>query len=140
MDSSEAASSTSRPDLQELDELLSDYMTRALGAVPLEERIDAKVVFPSADEMAIRLVPLHALERLREAEADHHRVASVMWAAVGSLVGLITNAAFADGWPSQWALVLAGVLLTASIASLYLNVVTGRRATERRHAMFGRTT
>jgi hypothetical protein len=126
-------------DLEELDGLLSNYMARALDAVPppLEDRLNARVVMPTPEQLAVRLVPLHTLELLREAESDHNRVAAVMWASVGSLIGLVTNAAFADGRPSPWALALAAVLLTASLSSAYLTRVTGRRVTRRRAELFG---
>ncbi len=77
--------------LREIDDLLTTAIHASLDGLPLSDQVNAPVLIPGRDELAIRLVPLHSLERFQEAESDQNVASNALWCLIGSILGFITN-------------------------------------------------
>ncbi len=55
------------------------------------ERLRAKVVLPSAEDMAVRLVPSNSLDRLEEYRSDETKAYLLIGIFLGAVLGILSN-------------------------------------------------
>jgi hypothetical protein len=84
-------SGPSRPPDKDLDTYLSEVLQNTLGGEIASTDAAAAVVLPDKEDLTIRLVSQHSLERLRDAEADKAVYDNLLWCLLGGLVGFATN-------------------------------------------------
>lgn len=56
----------------------------------------APVEIPTREQMKVKLVPVHLVNRLEEARSDEHFWGAVFWAVMGAILGIICNWATSD--------------------------------------------
>lgn len=94
-------------------------------------RLTADIVLPSADAMAVRLVPVHQLERLEEYRSDENWGFLLIGTFLGGVLGILVNAANTDNFAfSRPSIVLMGVMFVLTVLSLLWTIRLKKRAIE----------
>lgn len=100
----------------------------SFNGLPVTEEIRASILMPAAEKLAIRLVPLEALERLRDSEADTSLIDAGMWAVVGALLGVVCGIPLGGQQPSLATAIVICALAIVGLVALTLRMRFGRRS------------
>lgn len=97
---------------QRLEEILKT-VTRAVGE---SEEITARVIIPRREDMDVRLVPVHSLERLEEYRSDENIAYLLIGTFAGAVLGILSNWATNETFViTNFSLVLMSLLVTLTI-------------------------
>lgn len=76
---------------EELDRRLGDMLKTANRAVGRSEELTARVILPQQEDMDVRLVPSHSLERLEEYRSDENIAYLLIGLFGGAILGILGN-------------------------------------------------
>lgn len=108
-------------DLPGLSPHASQQLARAiLGPTP-------RVVMPSGDAMAVRLVPISALHQYDDLRSDQALVVSATFLLIGAVLGLLTSMVMSTSSISAAAWTLGACLTVATAVATALSVRCARR-------------
>lgn len=114
--------------LRAADAQLAAAINTELDGLPPQKEIRAQVLMPAAEKLTIRLVPIDALERLRDAESDRAVVDAFLWCISGALVAQLLAWFAASEPPTAAGIAIAVALTFGVIVSLLFRLRFGRRA------------
>jgi hypothetical protein len=117
----------------DLDKYLSEIIRNTFGGDLATGDASAPIVLPDRQELAVRLVSQHSLERLRDAEADRSIFDNLLWCLLGGLIGFFTNVATSRSVTIGAAgYVFIAVLAIAAVATYAMRLRLSRRLNEAR--------
>jgi hypothetical protein len=131
----EAVRKEAMPDakLQRILEPIQESVKRALEQT---NGMSAKVILPTDDEMAVRLVPLQQVERIEEYRGDQSIFFTLVGLFGGAVLGILSNWATLQAFTmTRASLVLSALFLLLCILCGVWTVVIGRRATKAKRQM-----
>ncbi|MCE6999582.1 hypothetical protein LZG04_32925 [Saccharothrix sp. S26] len=109
-----------------LDAYVADIINKTVGGEPAGHST-APIVMPAREELVVRLVTQHSLDRLRDAEADRTLFDSVLWSLVGAVLGFFTNVITGDDPVSTAGYVLLAMLVVAFAGVVLVRIRLARR-------------
>jgi hypothetical protein len=112
----------------ELDGYLSELVRKSFGGDIATGDASAPIILPDKEDLTIRLVSQHSLERLRDAEADKSIFDNLLWCLLGGAIGFFTNVATAD----TISIKAAGFVFMAFMAAATITILILRRRLSRR--------
>jgi hypothetical protein len=77
----------------DLDNYLSEVIRNTFGGELATADASAPIVLPDRQDLTVRLVSQHSLDRLRDAEGDRSIFDNLLWCLLGGLIGFLTNVA-----------------------------------------------
>jgi hypothetical protein len=116
------------PEPVELDGYLSELVRKSFGGDVATGDASAPIILPEKEDLTVRLVSQHSLERLRDAEADKSIFDNLLWCLLGGALGFFTNVATAD----KISITASGFVFMAFMAAATITVLALRRRLSRR--------
>jgi|SRR5215471_14942892 len=116
----------------DLDHYLSDLIRTTLGAEIASGDTSAPIIFPEREELAVRLVTQHSLDRLQDAESDRAVFDNLLWCLLGGIVGFFTNIVTGNQKIETTGYVLLACMAVAAVATLAMRRRLSRRLTDAR--------
>ncbi|MBB4677041.1 MULTISPECIES: hypothetical protein [Crossiella] len=104
-----------------MDQYIAELIRHNFGGDPIHPGSSAPIVLPNREELTVRLVTQHSLDRLRDAESDRALFDSMMWCLLGGIVGFFTNV-ITGGQPVS----LSGVIFVVMLGLVTAGVVVMR--------------
>jgi len=98
--------------------------------------LTAQVILPSAEDMSVRLVPLHSLERLEEYRSDENKAFLLIGIFAGSVLGVVGNWATGDLTISRVSIFMLVVMLVLTFLTIYWARVIAKRSDNVRRQIF----
>jgi hypothetical protein len=96
--------------------------------VSLHSALSAPVEIPSMEEMTVRLVPKHRLDRFVDAEADRRVAGNAFWCSMGVTSSLLATLAATGECPTPAEVITASAVMGASVLTWMWNRRLSRRA------------
>jgi hypothetical protein len=98
----------------------------------------APVIFPEREELAVRLVTQHSLDRLKDAESDRALYDNLLWCLLGGILGFFTNVVTGSQKIDSTGYVLLVCIVVAAGAVVAMRRrLTHRLADARRRVHYG---
>lgn len=101
------------------DRLVSELIRNSFGGDLAHVGSTAPVVLPKKEDLTVRLVTQHSLDRLKDAESDRALFDATLWCLIGGVIGFFTNVITGNQGinKSGWIFL---VMLTVSVIGLSL--------------------
>jgi hypothetical protein len=115
-----------------VDDYIANLVSKTFGGELAMTDTAAPVVLPDKEELTVRLVTQHSLNRLQDAESDRALFDSATWCIIGAGLGFATNVitgaqpVTAAGW------VFVAMLAVALIGLIAIRTRVGRRLRDAR--------
>ncbi|HET9897360.1 MAG TPA: hypothetical protein VFQ44_20715 [Streptosporangiaceae bacterium] len=123
----------SEGNISDLDKYLSEIIKSTFGGEPATADASAPIVLPDRQDLTVRLVSQHSLERLRDVEADKSLFDNLLWCLLGGLIGFFTNVATSQKVAIGAAgIVFISLLAAAAIGTFAMRLRLSRRLNEAR--------
>lgn len=101
--------------VESTDEFIAELVRNSFGGDPASVASTAPVILPNKEDLTVRLVTQHSLDRMKDAESDRALLDSTIWCLIGGIVGFATNVVTggqgvsAAGWQFVTMLVVAAI-------------------------------
>jgi hypothetical protein len=116
------------PETADLDGYLSELVRNSFGGDVATGDASAPIILPDKEDLTVRLVSQHSLERLRDAEADKSIFDNLLWCLLGGALGFFTNVATTN----EISITSPGVVFITFMAIAIITVLALRRRLLRR--------
>jgi hypothetical protein len=116
------------PEATDLDGYLSELVRKSFGGDIATGDASAPIILPDKEDLTVRLVSQHSLERLRDAESDKSIFDNLLWCLLGGVLGFFTNVVTAD----KISIKAAGFVFIAFMTAAAITSITLRRRLSRR--------
>lgn len=119
---------TSGQNPADLDAYLSELVRKTFGGDVATGDASAPIILPDREDLAVRLVSQHSLERLHDAESDKSLFDNLLWCLLSGLIGFFTNVATAG----DISIAPAGYVFLSFMTVLTITATIMRRRLSRR--------
>lgn len=128
----EPAKSTREDQAEPLDAYVSEVIRKTFGGDVASGDSSVPIIMPNREDLAVRLVSQHSLDRLRDVESDRTLLDSILWSLVGGVIGFATNVITGNQSVSAAGYVFISMLGITLVGVILIRLRLGRRLKDAR--------
>jgi hypothetical protein len=119
--------------------VIPDSLARLTNEITGGYEHSAPVRMPPRDELTVTLVPVSLLQRLDELRSDLTLFQSMLWAAIGGIIGFLTNIFTSDQGLNKNSGIFLALLCGVTVLFIFLTIRASRRAEAIRQKIYNET-